>query len=189
MPLTLGVISNKNVEKLSSKQGRGIQMNTGASVANGEILIFLHADTILPKNVFSMIKQEFSQDKCVAGSFALGICSDKIIFKMLAKMITFRSKLTRVPYGDQTIFVKADFFKKIGGFKEIKIMEDIEFMRQIKKSKAKTCIISEKIYTSPRRWEKEGILRCVFRNWVIRILYYIGIHPDKLVKFYKPYQI
>jgi len=140
---------------------------------------------LLPKNAFSIINRELSQNNFVVGAFSLKIDSKKILFRLLAKFINLRSKVTLVPYGDQVIFVKSVFFKKIGGFKDIEIMEDIEFMRRIKKLNIPIVIVPEKVYTSSRRWEKEGILRCTFRNWTIRLLYYLGIHPKKIVKFYK----
>ena len=182
---TIKAISDKKVISTSSKKGRACQMNAGANKAKGQILLFLHADTFLPKNVFSIINKEFSQNNFVVGVFSLKIDSKKILFRLLTKFINLRSKLTRVPYGDQVIFVKSDFFKKIGGFKGIEIMEDIEFMRRIKKLNVPIVIVPEKVYTSPRRWGKEGILRCTFRNWMIRLLYYLGIHPKKIVKYYK----
>ena len=182
---TINTIIDKKVVKISSSNGRACQMNEGAAKAKGEILVFLHADTLLLKNAFSIIDRELSQNNFVAGAFSLEIDSKKILFRLLAKFINLRSKLTLVPYGDQVIFVKSDFFKKIGGFKDIEIMEDIEFMRRIKKLNIPIVIVPEKVYTSSRRWEKEGILRCTFRNWTIRLLYYLGIHPKKIVKFYK----
>jgi rSAM/selenodomain-associated transferase 2 len=182
---TINTIIDKKVVKISSSNGRACQMNEGAAKAKGEILVFLHADTLLLKNAFSIIDRELSQNNFVAGAFSLEIDSKKILFRLLAKFINLRSKLTRVPYGDQAFFIKSDFFKKIGGFKDIEIMEDVEFMRRIKKLNIPIVIVPEKVFTSTRRWGKEGILRCTFRNWMIRLLYYLGIHPKKIVKFYK----
>ncbi len=182
---TIKAISDKKVISISSKKGRACQMNAGAKKAKGQIYLFLHADTFLPKNVFSIINKEFSQNNFVAGAFSLEIDSKKILFRLLTKFINLRSKLTRVPYGDQAFFVKSDFFKKIGGFRDIEIMEDIELMRRIKKLNVPIVIVPEKVYTSTRRWGKEGILLCTFRNWTIRLLYYLGIHPKKIVKYYR----
>ena len=93
--------------------------------------------------------------------------------------------VTRIPYGDQCIFIKKDYFEKIGGYKNIAIMEDIELMKRIKRTGDKICIIPNYIKTSSRRWEKEGIISCALRNWMIRFFYYIGIHPDRFERFYK----
>ncbi|MGD0283471.1 MAG: glycosyl transferase family 2, partial [Dissulfurispiraceae bacterium] len=91
----------------------------------------------------------------------------------------------RIPYGDQAIFIWKEYFHAAGGFREIPIMEDVELMRRIKKTGDKIYIIPEKVKTSPRRWEKEGIVYCTLRNWTLITLYFAGMPPEKLVKFYK----
>ncbi|MCK5255532.1 MAG: glycosyl transferase family 2, partial [Deltaproteobacteria bacterium] len=95
------------------------------------------------------------------------------------------SRFTRIPYGDQIIFLRKDYFNKIGGYKEIPLMEDVELMQRIKRQGDKICILTDKVVTSPRRWEKEGIIFCTLRNWIILTLYMIGISPSKLAKYYK----
>jgi len=93
--------------------------------------------------------------------------------------------MTRVPYGDQGIFISKDYFRKIRGFREMPIMEDLELMTRIKKLGNKIEILPEKSMTSPRRWEKEGISRCTLRNWLIRIFYHCGISEDTISRYYK----
>lgn len=182
---TIKSVKDKNVKLITSKKGRAKQMNEGAKIANGEILIFLHADTELPPNAFGKIDEFIKKGKCVAGAFKLLINSDRFIFKIISKLISIRSVITRVPYGDQAIFVRKDYFQQIGGFRNIQLMEDIDLMKRIKRYGDRICIIPEHVCTSARRWEKEGILRCTFRNWMIRFLYYLGVSPSRLIKFYK----
>lgn len=181
---TIDNIRNKDIKKLISEEGRGRQMNTGAAIASGEILIFLHADTRLPVNALDRIRHILQKKQYVGGAFDLSIRSDKLILKLIAKGASLRSRLTRIPYGDQAIFIRKDCFTKIGGYKEIPLMEDVELMQRIKKRGDKICILSDRVFTSPRRWEKEGIIYCTLRNWVIIILYLIGISPDKLARYY-----
>ncbi|MDP2647525.1 MAG: glycosyl transferase family 2, partial [Desulfobacterales bacterium] len=90
-----------------------------------------------------------------------------------------------IPYGDQAQFIQKDFFHQVGGFKEFPIMEDVEFMRRIKRAGKKIAIIPSRVYTSPRRWEKEGIVRCTLRNWVLIALYFLGGSPENLARFYR----
>ena len=181
---TINIIRNKDIKILVSKVGRGRQMNTGVAGASGEILIFLHADTQLPVTALDRIRHALKKKQYVGGAFDLSIRSDKLILKVIAKCASLRSRLTRIPYGDQAIFIRKDYFNKIGGYKEIPLMEDVELMQRIKKRGDKICILSDRVFTSPRRWEKEGIICCTLRNWIIIILYLIGISPDKLARYY-----
>jgi len=181
---TIDNIRNKGIKILISEAGRGRQMNTGAASAGGEILIFLHADTRLPVTALDCIRHALQKKEYVGGAFDLGIRSDNLILKVIAKCASLRSRLTRIPYGDQAIFIRKDYFNNIGGYKEIPLMEDVELMQRIKKRGDKICIFSDRVFTSPRRWEKEGIIYCTLRNWIIIILYLIGISPDKLARYY-----
>ena len=182
---TIAAIQNGNVKKLKSDKGRAIQMNTGAKVANGDILLFLHADTRLPKNAFIKILSALNQTKYVAGAFRLGIDSSKFAYKLISYWALLRSMIVKIPYGDQAIFIRRDYFHKIGGYKAIPIMEDLELMNRIRKLRDEIRILPECIRTSARRWKKEGIVYCSLRNLLISNLYYLGIPPEKLVKFYK----
>ena len=182
---TLGAIHNGKVIKLSSERGRAKQMNAGASVARGEILIFLHADTELPIHALKKIHSLLEQKEVVGGAFDLGIKSDKFIFKVIGRLASWRSRLNRIPFGDQAIFIRREYFNKIGGYKEIPLMEDLELMRRIKKSGDKIWIFYEQVMTSPRRWEKEGVLYCTLSNWTLQALYLLGISPHKLIMYYK----
>jgi rSAM/selenodomain-associated transferase 2 len=182
---TLGAIHNGKVIKLSSEKGRAKQMNAGASVAGGEILIFLHADTELPIHALRKIHSLLEQKEYVGGAFDLGIKSDKFIFKVIGRLASWRSRLSRIPFGDQAIFIRKEYFNRIGGYKEIPLMEDLELMRRIKKSGDKIRIFYEQVMTSPRRWEKEGVIYCTLRNWTLQVLYLLGISPHKLAIFYK----
>jgi rSAM/selenodomain-associated transferase 2 len=173
------------VVKIFSEKGRAKQMNAGASVANGEILIFLHADTELPGQALKKIYSFMEQNAYVGGAFDLGIKSDKFIFKVIGTLSSLRSRLNRIPFGDQAIFIRREYFNQIGGYKEIPLMEDAELMRRIKKSGNKIWIFYDRVMTSPRRWEKEGVIYCTLRNWTLQALYFLGISPHKLANFYK----
>ena len=159
-------------------------MNTGVSIARGEILIFLHADTELPFHALEKIHSLLERKEYVGGAFDLGIKSNKFIFRVIEKLSSLRSRLNRIPFGDQAIFMRREYFDRIGGYKEIPLMEDVELMRRIKKSGNKIWIFDDRVMTSPRRWEKEGVIYCTLRNWTLRTLYLLGISPDKLATFY-----
>jgi rSAM/selenodomain-associated transferase 2 len=182
---TLQVIQDKTVIKIPSQKGRARQMNAGASAARGDILIFLHADTELPLNAFKRMNTLMGKREYVGGAFDLGIKSDQWIFKVIAFLASLRSRLNRIPFGDQGIFIRRNYFNKIGGYKESPLMEDVELMRRIKRSGNKIWIYYDRVMTSPRRWEKEGIIFCTLRNYTNQLLYFLGVSPHKLVNFYR----
>ena len=182
---TLNAIQKNEVLKILTKKGRAHQMNQGAVNAGGDILLFLHADTELPKNALNTISSVMRKGDFVGGAFDLGIQSDRPIFRLIETTASLRSRCTGVPYGDQAIFIRKKYFHSIGDFKEMPLMEDVELMRRIKKKGDKIYIVPEKVRTSPRRWEKEGPIYCTLRNWVLITLYSIGIPAEKLYKFYK----
>jgi rSAM/selenodomain-associated transferase 2 len=182
---TIRVARHMGVKTAISEKGRGKQMNLGAALAEGEILIFLHADTLLPPDALGLIETAMADTSCIAGAFDLAVDSERPVFRLIEKAASYRSRVTRIPYGDQTIFIRERDFRDLGGFRDIPIMEDVEFMQRIKKRKGKICIIGRAVRTSPRRWEKEGIVYTTLRNWLIRFLYLFGIRPEKFIRFYR----
>jgi rSAM/selenodomain-associated transferase 2 len=182
---TLNEIHDDKVVKLSSGKGRGKQMNAGASVAKGDILIFLHADTELPMRALKRMNAFINRNQYVGGAFDLGIKSNKFIYRIISFLGSLRSRLNRIPYGDQAIFIRRDYFNEIGGYRDIPLMEDVELMRRIKRSGKKILIFYDRTMTSPRRWEEEGVIYSIFRNWTLQVLYFLGLSPRKLVRFYR----
>ena len=182
---TINTIQEKRVKKIIAGKGRSKQMNKGALHASGDVLLFLHADTALPLNALENISRAMEQRKVVAGAFDLGISSERPVFRLIETAASLRSRLTRIPYGDQAIFIRKDYFHATGGFREMPLMEDVELMRRIRKAGDRISIIPEKVSTSARRWEKEGVLFCTLRNWTLITLYFFGASPEKLTRFYR----
>ena len=182
---TLKAIHDGSVDKVKSPRGRARQMNEGAKTAGGNILLFLHADTELPQKAVSLIAAALNNGRFVGGAFDLAIKSERFAFRPIEFMASFRSRITRIPFGDQAIFIQKEYFHKIGRYKDIPLMEDVEIMQRIKKRGDKICIIRGKAMTSARRWENEGIIRCTLRNWLLQLLYHSGVSPSKLAKWYR----
>jgi len=182
---TINAINDEKVISISSEKGRAKQMNAGAFIAQGEILVFLHADTKLPKEAFRKISEVLENDKYVGGAFNLGIDSDKIIFKLISYTTSFLSRLTRIPYGDQTIFIRKNYFDRIGRYNDVPVMEDAELMWRVSRRRGRICIIKGNVKTSPRRWEKKGIIYTSLINQMIRVLYFFGVSPHRLIKIYR----
>lgn len=181
---TIMQISLKEVLTLLSPEGRGKQMNVGAAAAKGDILLFLHADTTLPQNAFSLIRKALEDETYCGGAFDLGIDSPNFLLRLTAISASLKHRMTRVPYGDQAIFIRADFFRRIGGYAEIPLFEDVELMRRIKKLGGKIVIIGSRASTSARKWEKDGILFTIVRNWILQMLYLAGVSPRFLAACY-----
>ncbi len=182
---TIKAIQDQEVVSITSAKGRALQMNAGATVARGEILIFLHADTRLPPSALKKINTILEDEKYVGGAFDLRINSDRLFLKYIAARASLRSRLNRIPYGDQAIFIRRNYFDKIGRFKEIPLMEDVELMRCIKKKGDKIFILRDRVKTSARRWEREGVFYTTLKNQILLNLYYLGVSPDKLAKYYR----
>jgi rSAM/selenodomain-associated transferase 2 len=182
---TINAIKDEQVTKIISGKGRARQMNSGASLASGDVLLFLHADTLLPKDALAMITATMSAGRFVAGAFDLGIDTSRRIFRITEKYAFLRTRLTRIPFGDQAIFIRREYFEKIGGYQDIPVMEDVEIMRRIRKRGDRICIIPSKVLTSPRRWEREGIFFSTFRNWTLQMLYALGVPAEQLQKYYQ----
>jgi hypothetical protein len=163
--------------------GRALQMNAGASAAAGEILLFLHADTRLPKNFEQHVREVLDQADVAAGAFRLRIDSSRRAFRLIEWAVNLRSRYGQMPYGDQAIFVRADTFRGSGGFPELPIMEDFEFMRRLRKL-GRIALLPVSATTSARRWERLGIWKTTWINQRILAGYCLGIPPEKLAEWY-----
>lgn len=181
---SLRAISQEGIIKLSGPKGRGAQMNHGAAGATGNILLFLHADTRLPDNAITAILTATAPKNIVGGAFNLSIDAKGFPFRVIEASVRIRTRLTQIPYGDQAIFIKRSSFHEVGGYPDIPIMEDVALIRKIKKRRQKISIIPAPVKTSARRWKREGLLYCTFRNWVLLLLYYAGTSPIKLSRYY-----
>lgn len=163
--------------------GRALQMNCGAQHATGDILLFLHADTRLPPAAFPDIVAALEDPRYLGGRFDVELDGDHWLLKLIGAMINQRSRITKVGTGDQAIFVRREVFARIGGFPEIPLMEDIAFGRALKRLGGIACLRS-RVVTSARRWESEGIWRTVIKMWTLKLLYFAGVSPVTLKRFY-----
>jgi hypothetical protein len=132
-----------------------------------------------------MIRSTMNDERFVGGAFDLGFDTKRAIFKITEMYAFLRTRLTKVPFGDQAIFMRREYFEKICGYRDLPIMEDVELMRRIRKRADRIHIIPLKVRTSVRRYEQEGILSCTIRNLLLQISYALGISPQRLVKWYK----
>ncbi len=163
----------RDVKVVASETGRSVQMNRGAVHAGGEVLLFLHADCVLPGEEAFKIRNVFDGSTCVGGAFQIRLLSDKFLYRIIEKGINFRSKFFKLPYGDQGLFVKRSVFEELGGFREMPNCEDLDFICRLKKQ-GKIIILGESISSSIRRWRNHGILRTSLRNQFLLASYLLG---------------
>jgi rSAM/selenodomain-associated transferase 2 len=178
------IASDLKVTIISSLPGRAVQMNKGATLAKGDILLFLHADTRLPTGFDVMIRTALQPTGTVAGAFALGIDAEVASLRLVEWGVNMRSHFWQMPYGDQAIFLTKETFNKIGNFPELPFMEDFEIMRRLKRI-GRITIIPVPVITSARRWLQKGIWKTTLINQIIIIAYLLGVPPQRLIRWYR----
>lgn len=167
---------------ISAPRGRGSQMNVGAHQASGVVLIFLHADTILPLGALDAVKQAIDRG-AVWGRFDVAINGASRWFSVISFMMNVRSRWTGIATGDQAIFVSRRAFLESGGFPDIPLMEDVSFCSSMRSCSRPACL-SDKVITSGRRWEKNGVFRTILMMWRLRLRFFLGASPDRLAREY-----
>ena len=171
------------VSFIQSRNGRGIQMNMGSSVASGDVLLYLHADTMLEKGWAAEILSVLEDTLISGGAFTFSIHSLLWKYRLVEAWVKLRCRLCSLPYGDQAIFVRKSAFDLIGGYKNIPLMEDVDFIGRLKKL-GTIVILNKKAFTSERRWSKKGLIKTAAMNQLIMLLYKFGVNPDRLARIY-----
>jgi rSAM/selenodomain-associated transferase 2 len=168
---------------LSAPRGRALQMNAGAAKATGDVLLFLHADTRLPRHADLVVLTGLERSGRAWGRFNVKIEGRSPLLLLVGWLMNLRSRLTGIATGDQAIFVRRDTFQAIGGFAEIPLMEDVALCKRLKGVSRPLCL-SERVVTSGRRWEKNGVLNTIVLMWRLRLAYFFGVNPNELARQY-----
>ncbi len=178
------VLSRDRTEQtINTAKGRALQMNAGAQIAHGDVLVFLHADTRLPPAAEAAIQSAMAGGMRQWGFFKVRLSGTHPMLRLIATLMNMRSALTGIATGDQTLFVCRDLFEAIGGFPQIPLMEDIAITKRLKRC-TRPALIGEYVLTSSRYWEQHGIYRSVLRMWTLRLAYFLGVDPMVLAKQY-----
>ena len=171
------------VTLLTAPPGRAPQMNAGAAASRGQILLFLHADTLLPPDARSAIETVLEDPACVGGRFDVRFERDSGLGRLIGCLVNLRSRWTGIATGDQAIFVRRSVFERLGGFSDIPIMEDVDLTRRLKRI-GRVAALRLQVVTSFRRWDACGPMRTIALMWVLRFLYWVGISPHSLTRLY-----
>jgi rSAM/selenodomain-associated transferase 2 len=179
------LLEKSGIRWLASPPGRAVQMNAGARVCTSDFLLFLHTDTDISSDGIEILRGLARKSEVVGGRFDVRLSGAGMALRVIEWFINFRSRLTRINTGDQAMFVRREVFERMDGFASIPLMEDIEFSRRLKRQGSIACL-HQKVQTSSRRWEKDGILRTVLLMWGLRLLFWLGVSPTRLAAMYHP---
>lgn len=185
---TLQVINDEDIKHAAiglvrSPRGRAKQMNYGASLAENDTLLFLHADSILPPNAVALVESALKDEGCIGGGFSLAIDEQAIIYRLIALFSNLRVRLFGHFFGDQAVFMRKEVFWRLGGFREIELMEDMDLSQRAKKI-GKMIQLPDKVKSSARRWKWGGVWRTIWLMQKIKLMYFMGVEPGRLKKMY-----
>lgn len=176
-------IAEKYGRVIHVARGRAVQMNTGAEAANGEVLLFLHADTQLPPDAFQAIEQAMQRPGVVGGAFQICFNCDQWPYRLVAWATNLRSRLRKSFTGDQAYFIRTSSFQAVGGYPDQPLMEDLEIITRLK-TIGHFILLPQYVVTSARRHSRIGLLPSVLFMWYLRILYTSGASPARLQRMY-----
>lgn len=172
------------VQVMRAQRGRALQMNAGAQQASGEVLLFLHADTLLPPQADVLVLQALAAGGPVWGRFDVRIAGRARLLPVIAALMNLRSRCTGIATGDQAMFITRAAFDAVGGFPAQPLMEDIEMSARLLKLSRPACLRAQ-VVTSGRRWETRGVWRTVLLMWRLRLAYWCGVAPERLATLYR----
>ena len=166
-----------------AQPGRASQMNTAAELCRNDVLLFLHADTILPDQARRRIIDVLNDRSCVGGRFDVRFDRPTQLGRIISTMMNVRSRLSGIATGDQAIFVRREVFERMRGYSPIPLMEDLDFTKRLKQE-GRVAAVRETVTTSYRRWAQHGPARTIVLMWTIRLLYWLGVSPHVLSRLY-----
>ncbi len=176
---TIKIATMAGATVLREVANRGRQQNAGAEHARGKILLFLHADTILPAGFEIEVRKTLSHSRVAAGAFRFGTDEDGWRMRLVETMVALRCRLLGLPYGDQAIFLRKETFRRLGGFSELPLMEDFDLICRSKRL-GRVALAEGAIVTSARRWRQQGFWRLTWAHQMCILGYYLGVPVDRL---------
>jgi rSAM/selenodomain-associated transferase 2 len=168
---------------LDAPRGRAAQMNAGAAAAVGDVFLFLHADCVPEAGALCTAERLLLRPGVTAGCYRMRVCAEGPLYRMIDACATARVRLTGLMYGDQGLFVRREVFQRVGGFPSLRLMEDVFISRTLRRL-GRVVVAPPRVFVSPRRWQRAGLVRQTLRNWTLTALAAGGVHPDRLAAFY-----
>ncbi len=180
---SVGIARRFTPHVFSAERNRGLQQHVGAMKAHGEILLFLHADTQLPPGFHGEVLRAMALPGVVFGAFRLLISGGHPWLRLVSHMANLRTRLLRLPYGDQALFMRRTAYFKAGGFRDLPLMEDVDLVRRLNRTGG-FGLARGRVLSSGRRWKSEGLLYGTLRNWFLLLRFLTGTSPQALVRRY-----
>jgi len=168
---------------IAAPRGRGAQMNAGAAIATGDVLLFLHADTRLPPAADGLLLEAMRDSSWQWGRFDVRIESRHVLLPLVAGFMNWRSLVTGIATGDQAMFVTRSAFDKVGGFPDIPLMEDVALSKRLKRV-SRPLGLAARVVTSGRRYDERGVIRTILLMWRLRLEFFLGVEPSTLARRY-----
>ncbi len=179
---TVDIATRLGATVIQTEPGRGRQLKTGAEAATGDILLFLHADTSLPRSYGEKAVRTLSVPKTVAGAFKLYIDSPGRSLRFIERAVQFRSRYLQMPYGDQALFMRTEDYHRAGGYPDWPVMEDHCLVRRLRRL-GRIRIVPSGVVTSGRRWERNGVWRTTMQNKLTLLAFRLGVSPHRLARW------
>lgn len=181
---TVAVATAAGARVLAGEAHRARQMNAGARVAKGDILLFLHADTVLAPDYAQAVRGALTDERVAIGAFTLALDGDSTMNRVTEAAVRFRCRFSSLPYGDQAFFLRADTFREVGGFADMPLMEDFELVSRMK-SRGRVEVLPQRAVSSSRRIERLGVIRSTVINLAVVVAYHMGVSPQSLARWYR----
>ncbi len=175
-------IARPHAEVLLGERGRGAQMNLGARQAMGDVLLFLHGDSVLHPQAFAGLRAALSTPATAGGTFTLAFEGEELPLRLYAFLTRFRFR--HFHFGDQGIFVRREVFERLGGFREAPLMEDVDFLQRLSRVGGRA-LVPQPVTTSARRFRTHGLLRQQLLNTALVTAYLLGVEPERLARWYR----
>lgn len=166
--------------------GRGSQLARGAELAQGDLLLFLHADCVPGPGALANLRAAFEDPACCAAAMSQRIAARGLFYRLVERAADARARRGRV-MGDSGLSVRREAYRAVGGFRPLPLFEDLDLARRLRGQGQVTLLENAVLEVSPRRWQREGPLRCTLRNWMLRVLFSLGVDPERLHRMYRPH--
>ena len=180
---TVHLAKQLGFKTIVTKASRGYQLKAGSDISKYETLLFLHADTQVPHAAIQVIQNALSSSDKLWGRFNVSFNNNDLIYRVIAFFMNLRSCLTGIVTGDHAMFITKDAYRKCGGFSDMPIMEDIDICKRLRRISKPICL-KNRVITSCRKWESNGIFLTILKMWSFRLMYFFGASPEKLAKLY-----
>lgn len=183
---TLEIARELGARTVSGPPNRGGQLNRGAAATDADVLLFLHADTILPDTAGNAVREAVAGG-AAGGAFLIRFDRDGFVYRLGSRVVNLRTRLAFTPLGDQAHFATRGTFRELGGYREWPILEDLDFATRLRRrwGRRRLAVIPAPVITSARRFERKGPVRTVMTNWLIWLLFALGVSPHRLARLYR----